>query len=325
VRAAVSSASEQRQSQWAIGGASGLGSWLYALTHIGTWLHLPELLDVATQAASLLTEQHVRTDRSFDVIGGSAGALLGLLALYQQVGEGALLERAILCGQHLLEQRVQTASGARSWSSFQKQPLTGFSHGAAGMAYALLLLAQATGQQSFKEAAEEALRFELHLFAPEVGNWPDLREQPAASADAETPATFMTSWCHGAPGIGLARLGALAVLDTPQMRTDLLVALQTTLTSGLPSLDNLCCGNGGRMELLVAASQRLGQPQWLQVARQWASVLVQRAAQRGGFHVLAQLPRRAFNPGLFEGYAGMGYELLRVAFPEQVPSVLLWE
>jgi lantibiotic modifying enzyme len=136
---------------------------------------------------------------------------------------------------------------------------------------------------------------------------------------------FTTSWCHGAPGIGLARLGTLNILDTPQIRSDLQVALQTTQAYALAPLDNLCCGNYGRIELLVAASQRLQQPQLLKVARQRASALVQRATRHGGFRVLAQLPRQAFNPGLFQGYAGIGYQLLRVAFPEQVPSVLLWQ
>jgi type 2 lantibiotic biosynthesis protein LanM len=325
IRVTVSSVSEQQQKQWGIGGTAGLGSFLYALTRIGTWLQQPELLDVARQAASLITASLIHEDHSFDVLGGSAGAILGLLTLHKQVGEDALLEQALLCGHHLLEKRIETASGARSWATLENEPsLTGFSHGAAGIVYALLLLSQATGQQAFKEAAEEALRFEQHLFSPEAGNWPDLRVQKT-STEAETPATFMVSWCHGAPGIGLARLGGLPVLDTLQVRNDIQAALQTTVASGLPRLDNLCCGNFGCIELLVAASGRLGQPQLLGIARQWASVLVHRARQRGGFHVLAQLPRQAYNPGLFKGYAGIGYQLLRVAFPERIPSLLLWE
>jgi lantibiotic modifying enzyme len=86
-----------------------------------------------------------------------------------------------------------------------------------------------------------------------------------------------------------------------------------------------CCGNGGRIELLVAASQRLQQPHLLEVARQWSSVVIRRSEQCGGFRLLAKLPRQAYNPGLFQGTAGIGYQLLRVAFPDQVPSVLLWE
>jgi lantibiotic modifying enzyme len=135
----------------------------------------------------------------------------------------------------------------------------------------------------------------------------------------------MTAWCHGAVGIGLARLAGLPTLDTPQVRHDLTVALHTTQHAGLTSVDCLCCGNFGRIELLVAASQRLQQPHLLEVAQQWSSVLIHRARLHGGFRLLPQLPRQARNPGLFQGKAGIGYQLLRVAFPDQVPSVLLWE
>jgi type 2 lantibiotic biosynthesis protein LanM len=312
------------QSEWKIGGASGLGSLIYTLSRIGIWSDLPELLEGARHAARLLTAQRVHTDQDFDVIAGSAGAILGLLTLYQNTQDPELLEQARLCGEHLREQRVETTSGARSWTGLQQRPLTGFSHGAAGIAYALLRLTEATGESVWKEVAEEALAFEQSVFSPQAGNWPDLREQPDTDPSEATP-KFVTAWCHGATGVGLARLGGLMILDTPQVRQDLTVALRTTQADGLPSNDCLCCGNFGRIELLMAASQRLQQPQLLEVARQWTSVLVGRARQRGGFHVFPRLPRQAYNPGLFQGYAGIGYELLRVAFPDRVPSVLLWE
>jgi type 2 lantibiotic biosynthesis protein LanM len=324
LKEASSSLAFSAQGEWKIGGTSGLGAYMYTLSRIGIWLDQPELLDAAWHAALLLTEQRIQADQSFDVIGGSAGALLGLLSLYTYVQKDELLQRACWCGHYLLAQRVLTASGRRAWPAFQSHPLTGFSHGAAGIAYALLRLADATGDQIWKEAAEEALEFEQALFLPEVGNWPDLREA-AEQNGGHTSHTAMTAWCHGAAGIGLARLGGLTVLDTPQIRADLAVALQTTQKTGLQEVDSLCCGNGGRIEFLVAASQRLKQPHLLEVARQWSSVLVRRSEQRGGFRLLAKLPRQAYHPGLFQGMAGIGYQLLRVAFPDQVPSVLLWE
>jgi lantibiotic modifying enzyme len=32
-----------------------------------------------------------------------------------------------------------------------------------------------------------------------------------------------------------------------------------------------------------------------------------------------------YNPGLFQGMAGIGYQLLRLACPDELPSLLLWE
>jgi type 2 lantibiotic biosynthesis protein LanM len=324
LKQATTSLVNSASASWNIGGTSGLGSWMYALSRIGIWLEVPELLEAAWQSACLLTEQRVQADHSFDVVAGSAGALLGVLSLYQYQQKDDLLQRALWCGQHLLKNRVATASGSRAWPAFQLHPLTGFSHGAAGIAYALLRLAEVTGSQVWKEAAEEALAFEQSHFLPEEQNWRDLRKQPEET-DAHTPGSALSAWCHGAAGIGLARLGGLTVLDTAQTRADLTVALETTQTAGLQEVDSLCCGNSGRIELLVAASQRLKQPQHLEVARHWSSVLVRRAEQRGGFRLLSRLPRQAYHPGLFQGTAGIGYQLLRAACPDQLPSVLLWE
>jgi type 2 lantibiotic biosynthesis protein LanM len=307
-----------------MGSVSTLGAIVYALSQIGRWLHQPELLDTARQAALLINKQYIHEDKCFDFIEGCAGTIMGLLSLYKQTTEEEFLQRAMLCGQYLLDKRQETSCGARSWPAFQQHPLTGFSHGAAGIAYALLRLAAATGEQAFKDAAQEAICFEQALFSPQAGNWPDLRKR-TSSVDGDATPTFVVSWCHGAPGIGLGRLGGLDVLDTPSIRQDIEVALQTTQAAGLTSVDNLCCGNFGRLDLLITASQRLNQPHLLQVAWQWAGALVRHARQKSSFHFLHQLPRQAYNPGLFTGGAGIGYECLRLAFPERFPSVLLWE
>jgi lantibiotic modifying enzyme len=64
----------------------------------------------------------------------------------------------------------------------------------------------------------------------------------------------MTSWCHGAPGIGLARLGSLPILDTAEIRQEIAVAINTTQQFGLHNIDHLCCGNFGRMEVLLVGA-----------------------------------------------------------------------
>src|SRR5258708_33077874 len=117
--------------------------------------------------------------------------------------------------------------------------MTGFSHGAAGIAYALLRLYAASGEVRFHEAAEEAINYEQRLFMPNANNWPDLR--PRANDDSGGPA-FGVSWCHGAPGIGLARLGGFPMLDTPDIRHHIAAALQSTTQLSLGDLDDMACG-----------------------------------------------------------------------------------
>ncbi len=323
VRKSASFPVEERFGEMGIGGAAGLGSCFYALTHIGRWLDRPDILQMAMQLALLIIPEHVQADRSFDVVGGAAGALLSLLALYKVTADEELLQRAMLCGRHLLEQRVETKTGPRAWPDSDGIVLTGFSHGAAGVAYALLQLFAETHQREFLNAACEGIDYERSVFVPEERDWPDLRKSAQSQNDMST--SHISGWCHGATGIGLGRLGGLNVLDTPEVRHEIEIALETTLAHGLPSEDNLCCGNFGCIEFLLATAQHLGRPELLERAQKYTALLVRRASQEGDFHMVTGLPRHANNPGLYQGRAGIGYELLRLAFPERLPCLLLWE
>jgi type 2 lantibiotic biosynthesis protein LanM len=306
--------------QIGIGGSAGLGSIVYTLVKISQFLDEPQLLDTASLAASLINQESITSDRSFDTISGSAGAILGLLNLYQASSDSAVdsavLERATALGYHLLINRTKSDSGFRAWATLEGKLAAGFSHGAAGIAYALLRLYKITQETVFLEAAQEAIAYEHSLFSPSAGNWQDVRENKPS---------FMTSWCHGAPGIGLGRLGGLEILDTLEIRQEIATALNTTGQFGLQNLDHLCCGNFGRMEVLLVAASKLSDSElWNTVQKQAASV-VTRAKQVGAFYLFSELPRDVYNPGFFQGTAGIGYQLLRLAYPESLPCVLLWE
>jgi type 2 lantibiotic biosynthesis protein LanM len=304
-------------STMAIGGASGLGSVAYSLLHVGRLLDEPTLLEDARRIADLITEELVSSDAVLDVIGGAAGAILGLLALYEVSPDRRVLEPAVACGEHILEARTATDPGLHAWVTDGGHRATGFSHGTAGIAYSLLRLHEHTRDPRFREAAEEAIAYEDTRYSPDHHNWVDYREQ-------DQPA-YQWQWCHGAPGIGLARLGSLAALDTGRVREDIDLAVQTTLEFGVQGVDHPCCGNMGRAELLLSAGRRLARPELVEAARTNAWRVVSRAERRGWFVLHPMLPREVDNPGFFQGKAGIGYELLRMARPDLLPSVLLWE
>jgi type 2 lantibiotic biosynthesis protein LanM len=299
-----------------LGGTIGLGATVYGLTRLAALLEDRRLIALAEQAAQLLTAERAGEDQQFDVVSGSAGAVLGLLALQQRTGDPALLARARLFGDRLLAGRTEaTESGEpfNVWETVAPLPLTGFSHGAAGIAYALAALHQRSGEAAYRDAAQEAVRFERALFSASARNWPDRR--PGAPP-------FANSWCHGAPGIGLARLGAAAVLGDVEPEVE--VAIEKVRSTPLDGIDHLCCGNVGRLELLIAASARLDRPELLDEARRSASQLISRA-DRSGYQLQPGLPRELSTPGLYQGLSGIGYQLLRLASPDAVPSVLLFE
>ena len=283
-----------------IGAFAGWGGLIYTLTHLGVLWAKPELIDEAAALVDLLPGL-IDQDEELDIIGGAAGCIGALLALYSAVPSDRTLATAILCGDRL---RTRIQSGRH------KKLLTGFSHGAAGMAWALLELGSVAGEERFRKTALELIEWERSLFNTEKQNWPDLRNHQSS---------FRLAWCHGAPGIGLARLRSLPHLDDAEIRAEINTALETTVAGGFGRNHSLCHGDLGNLELLVYAGQSLGDPRWEREANRRASIIVDDIQRRGW---LCGVPLEVETPGLMTGLAGMGYELLRLADSKRVPSVL---
>ena len=143
------------------------------------------------------------------------------------------LSAAIECGKHLIAHAHQTRHGVGWINQNQVQPLAGFAHGSAGIAWALLKLAAMTGQDRFCKTAHAAIAHERTLFSPEAGNWRDLRTSiKGATHSKRNGDYFMSTWCHGAVGIGLARLSTVQQLVDNEIGLEIETALNTTLHCG---------------------------------------------------------------------------------------------
>lgn len=303
---------------YGIGAGTGLPSVSYALIRAGEFLGEEEWLDHARRLAAMVNPEHIRADRKLDVIAGAAGAALGLLALYHVTHDQEALEKAALCGEHLLQRRTPNPQGPRAWKTFWEHPATGFAHGAAGMAYTLLKLYAATGNDAFREAAIEAEEYEDSVFLHDVSNWPDFSRPPQQGRYR-----CRNAWCHGSSGIALSRLAALPILDTPQVRQDIEHGLRAVRSTGTHGLDTACCGVLGRAETLLVAARELGDPVYLHEARQWGTTVLHRTRPPGTY-ALGQ-PNAPLHASFHQGLSGIGYEFLRLADPLALPSILLWE
>lgn len=300
-----------------IGGFEGWGALVHTLSHLGTLWDEPELLARADDAAQRLTTLIGRDDR-FDVVGGAAGGIASLLSLHACAPSERTLAAAVACGEHLSASARPQERGV-GWPTVidVHAPLTGFSHGAAGMAWALLKLTALTHDDRLRTVALSALAYERSTYVPEMENWPDWRKDESSPAEE---AVFVNAWCHGAPGIGLSRLDVLAHVDDAETRAEIDVALRTTVRRGFGDNDSLCHGDLGNIDLLLVAAQVLGQPGWLAEAERRAGSVLAGIERRGW---ICGAPLRVETPGLLIGLAGIGYGLLRLAEPARVPSVLL--
>ncbi|MDQ3849135.1 MAG: hypothetical protein M3296_00765, partial [Actinomycetota bacterium] len=277
--------------------------------------------EAVTRADELLDD--VRPDPEFDVMAGNAGAVLGLLALGRLLERDTLSERAHEFGTRLLDD-ARSSAGGLSWASpsqRHRRNLTGLSHGAAGAAVALLELWRISGERAYRDAATAAFAYERALYDPAAGNWPDLRNDDGTTS-------FATFWCHGAPGIALARLRALQLLGDPVLRQEAQAALATTrravrseLASGAGNF-SLCHGLAGNAEILLEGARLLGDgaSEGAELARAVADAGLER-------HVEGTAPwpcgtLEGETTSLFLGLAGIGMFYLRLHDPTR-PSVLL--
>jgi type 2 lantibiotic biosynthesis protein LanM len=298
----------------AIGAFTGWGSIIYLLTHLGvTWSDTSLL----TEAENLVNSipALVEGDQVLDMIGGAAGCVLALLALHQCKPSVRTLETLRACGEHLLL-TAQPAQHGIGWRCGGKATslLTGFAHGNAGIAYALLALAEATGENRFQQAAVDAFAYERSLYSPEHRNWPDLRNSVVGR--------FASAWCHGAPGIGLSRMCSLRYWKDPLIEQEIETALSTTWSEGLGNNHSLCHGDLGNGDILLHASEVLHERRWRDYADQIAASALDRANVTGW---VCGNPLGVESPGFMTGLAGIGYALLRLANPRRVPSVLALE
>ncbi|MBI3926630.1 MAG: type 2 lantipeptide synthetase LanM family protein [Armatimonadetes bacterium] len=304
-RAAMKTVASSLATPLSVGACSGLGGIVYALTCAGRFLAEERCIELARRAASAITPARIAAERRLDVEGGAAGAILGLLALYTHSPEDVWLQRAVDCAEHLLATALPAGAGGRAWPDPRGSMLAGFAHGAAGIGFSLVRLHRVTGHRRFLEAALAGVFHERSLYCEGRRNW--------AVADG----TFLTAWCHGAPGIALSRLALLGALEDDAVREDLKRALETTLDIGVLDSDSVCCGNMSLVEVLWVAGWELGLPALRRAAGARAVKVCDRALRRGAFCLTGA--------GFFQGLAGAGYQCLRLAFPKEIPSVLTFE
>lgn len=316
VRTMVRKHGEPRHQPASVGGFLGWGGLLYTYTQLGTLWRRPDLLDHAATCVARL-EPLIEQDANFDILDGAAGCILALAALHRAAPSERVLAVARRCGEHLVASARAQKVGVGWHSRLEPDAaLTGFAHGTAGIALALVELHALTGEARFLETARQALAYERSCFVPEKDNWLDLRGHP------ETP-RFKTSWCHGSTGIGLGRLASLRHLEDTVAREELAAALRDTRALGLGRDHSLCHGDPGSLELLLASREAAGGD----VATddelgRWGATLLASARKHGW---LSGVPLGVETPGFMVGLSGTGYALLRLAEPHRVPSVLVME
>lgn len=304
-----------------LGAGIGLGSLIYGLASIADLLgpcrESGACLEAARNCIPQITERALEGDIKPDLMFGTAGGILGLAKLRQVAAYREVDDKLVEMADSLLAKRQRTKSGAFVVATYEGRAVTGLSHGVAGVALAFARVYQATKQDHFRKAALDHIDFEESLYDPVRGIYPDYRSREGITA-------YMTNWCHGAPGIGLARLVIYGITRDDSLVPQIHKNIEATSRFSLDNLDHLCCGNLGRLDIQLEYAMRM-QNSMLDSVQRDAAYVVQRYYANRNFHLFVDTPSKVFCPGLFSGAAGIGYALLRLASPGTVPCLLAFE
>jgi lantibiotic modifying enzyme len=300
--------------------------------------------DLLTEEGLRLAETAVARadDYVLDLLSGSSGVVLGLLAMNEMSDDSRLLDHAMAFGDALID-RARWFHDRCSWHgvSFPHSPvrmLVSMSHGSTGIATALSELYVRTAKDEYRKAAYGVIRYEDAWFDAIAQNWPDLRASPDyRSGDGAPPEyedskevgrTFMSTWCHGRLGVALGRSRMCQVF--PELAEGVAaltipILSQLDMYDGDVSLDaSLCHGLAGITEVILALAEesKIHFDRSAAIARLHATWR-RKLSMFTDLRFPSGLPSRIQVPGLMLGDAGVGQVLLRLEGERRGHSVFL--
>lgn len=290
----------------------------YAAIQAGEWLMEEELVTKGKE----IIENIIDTKNlawGLDMQEGCTGAIPTLISLnkkYSFLGIDGFLNSL---GEYILGKAKKTKKGW-SWKTVDGnfEDLTGYAHGSAGIAHALIELFAFSKNEKYFEAVEEAIRYENHFFSEKYMNWKDNRiTTPKRTSSIHFA---LSAWCVGAVGIGFSRIRTFQLTENKKYLIDIERALKRCEVS-MPEFSksfSLCHGFFGDMSLLLTASQILNEPSYEKLVFDKTNSVLKNYQD-----FEKPLPDgREFsleNPSFMLGWAGIGYFFLRLAtkdFPE---------
>ena len=329
--------------RFALGVYTGRAGVAMAALRVGDILERDDLINRGRDILLDLFDADLEGVCVLDVMVGLGGTIPAVLSLLDFLPRDRALDAVTRWGDTLLSHATQSAHGT-SWDTMAemrvglesigvnatdvlhdqccKPNLLGYAHGNSGIALALMELNAEVGEKRFADCAADAVAYETSWYDANNQLWPDLRHEDPVSSKGATH----VAWCHGAAGIGMARLRMWELTQNVVYRIEAEKACTQTAKMIEQQLEgetnwSLCHGVLGNLDLLLMAQTAV-----------WTShsALVSRVLDKGFDDFVEKRrpwvydkPTSEALPGLMLGTSGTGYAYLRYAAQDDVPSALL--
>ena len=228
--------------------------------------------------------------------------------MFLVTGKQEYLTYAKKTAQLLLGEAVDMVNGTAWKQKNGDTPLLGIAHGNAGILTALAKLYKLTGDDLYADYVKKTLEYEDHHYMYSTGNWKDFRINDSRDDTAENDTA---AWCHGAGGIMLARILLDEMNLTDEIREnihkDIRLASDYVQKKWQRGELCLCHGECGNLLMLRRYIKWKGKEE--RTYTNWKENMV--------------LTKEWYQPGLMNGYTGIGYYLLLQIM--DIPDFILME
>ncbi|MBR0249787.1 MAG: DUF4135 domain-containing protein [Synergistaceae bacterium] len=293
-----------------LGEANGLDGVLKGLAIIKRYRPEDEkrLDDLCNEILGILETTDFEKCTRADIITGVAGVISTLCRFDEYRNRTKIIRSA---ADRLLSMKTFEYHGAILWKTLPDHPrlINGGGHGQTGIAQALLAAAEVLDDDKYIPAAKEALEYEMKSYvqySEKFGTWPDMRDFP--------PKSYMHGYCYGAPGIGIMihHMGNKGGEAAETLRR---FARESVDKLPLNISDRLCCANSAIVEYYLTTGD-------YDSAGDVLSAMYECKQKEGNYRFNSYSQNNGVTASFFYGLCGVGYEMLRYAFPEKIISIL---
>lgn len=247
-------------------------------------------------------------DKGCDLLDGKAGAVFVFCQMFLVTGRQEYLAHARKTAQILLDEAMEMDNGA-AWKQKEGDiPLLGIAHGNAGILVALAKLYELTGDDIYADYIKKALEYEDNNYKNSIGDWKDFRINDIRHDTAENAPA---AWCHGAGGIMLTRilLDKMNLADEIRENVHRDIRLASDYVQRKWQRRELCLCHGECGNLLM-----------LRRYDKWRGKEERKDTKPNENMILT---KEWYQPGLMNGYTGIGYYLLLQIM--NIPDFILME
>lgn len=285
-----------------IGVFDGLGGTLYLLCHIYLIKKNSKIIPIIKIILKIIESKISNNNTQLNLISGISGLIRILLHIKNVFNDLEITNLLNRCAKRLLNVSFSEISSNKDNSSL------GFSHGISGMAWSLMHWSNYS--KNYEHTHSRIKKTISNVHKNFFKN--NMAIKKASQEDNES----IFTWCNGLTGIALAKLDLSREFGSHNWKKTIDTDIDIINKNGfsVPSI-NLCHGRMGNLELLLEASL---------YNSKFSKMYYERALQLiEAIDHLKSTPEFLTTPGLMTGATGIAYQLLRVAYPEVVPSVLL--